>query len=366
VKRLPVLLRVLRDPQVATQLDAAGWDLLLRQALGADMDATLLVLLEDAGLLDAVPSAPRAQLEWIRVGALSHAQAVRYEVRQIGRALAGLGVPLILLKGSAYALAGLAPGRGRIFSDIDILVPKARIGEVEAALMLHGWVNTLNDAYDQRYYREWMHEIPPMEHIKRGNVIDVHHAILPETAAQRPDPEKLRARAVLVSDTDAGAGAEVRVLAPHDMVLHSAVHLFSDGEFDHGLRDLFDIHRLLGQFGAEAGFWDGLVARAHELELTRSLFYALRYATRLLGTPVPPAVMRQAAAHRPHALQLALMDHLLMRALMPAHPSCADALSGVAHFLLYLRGNWLRMPPLLLARHLFHKAFISPRTATAS
>ena len=362
MKNPPVLVRVLRDPQAATQLDAAGWDLLLRQGLAADMDATVLVLLEDAGLLDSVPPAPRAQLEWIRAGALSHAQAVRYEVRQIGRALAGLGVPLILLKGSAYALAGLAPGRGRVFSDIDILVPKPRIAEVEAALMLHGWVNTLNDAYDQRYYREWMHEIPPMEHIKRGNVIDVHHAILPETAASRPDPEKLRARAVGVP----GAGFDIRVLAPHDMVLHSAVHLFSDGEFNHGLRDLFDIHRLLGQFGQQAGFWDGLVARAHELELTRPLFYALRYARRLLDTPVPDAVLRAADADRPNALVLALMDSLLLRALMPAHPSCAGVFSGISHFLLYLRGNWLRMPPLLLARHLFHKAFISPRTATAS
>jgi hypothetical protein len=29
--------------------------------------------------------------------------------------------------------------------------------------------------------------------------------------------------------------------------------------------------------------------------------------------------------------------------------------------MLYVRANWLRMPPLLLTRHLFHKAFISPK-----
>ena len=38
-----------------------------------------------------------------------------------------------------------------------------------------------------------------------------------------------------------------------------------------------------------------------------------------------------------------------------------DRLTRLAHGLLYIRGNWLRMPPLLLARHLFHKAFLSPR-----
>jgi hypothetical protein len=362
VKRLPLLIRVLRVPATVSGLDLAGWDLLLRQAERADMGATLLGLLEDAGLLGSVPAPARAHLEWARAGALRHAQAVRYEVMQIGRALQGLGLPLILLKGGAYAMAGLEAGRGRLFSDIDILVPKDRLPQVEAALMLHGWASTQHDAYDQRYYREWMHELPPMEHVRRGNVIDVHHAILPETAPRRPDPAKLRAAAVPIASALPGVG-RLCMLAPHDMVLHSAVHLFWDGEFKHGLRDLFDLHRLLLEFGSRAGFWDGLAARATELELGRPLFYALRYAIRLLGTPVPEAVLREAAFDAPHAPLLALMDALFLRGLMPPHPSCADALSGLAHGMLYIRGNWLRMPPLMLSRHLFHKAFLSPRTA---
>lgn len=359
MKTLPVLLRVLRDPAAAVGLDAAGWDLLLRQALNADMSAILLVLLEDAGLLEQVPKAARSHLEWARMTGERHARAVRYEVLQIGRALSGLGLPLILLKGSAYALAGLEAGRGRLFSDIDILVPKAQLGEVEAALMLHGWAGTHQDAYDQRYYREWMHELPPMEHLRRGNVIDVHHAILPETAAVRPDPAKLRAAAVALSALDPGM-PPLHVLAPHDMVLHCAVHLFSEGEFSHGTRNLFDLHRLLLEFGKQDGFWDGLPARARALELGRPLFYALRYCRRLLGTPVPDAVLRATAAEGPAQPLRALMDSLFLRALLPAHPSCADAFAPLAQGMLYIRGNWLRMPFFMLMRHLFHKAFLSP------
>jgi hypothetical protein len=360
---LPLLVRVLREPGAIAGLDAAGWDLLLRQALGADMTPILFVLLEDAALLETVPPAPREHLEWARLSAGRHARAVRYEVKQIGRALAGTGVPLILLKGAAYAMAGLAPGRGRMFSDIDILVPKERMPEVEAALMLHGWFSAHHDAYDQRYYREWMHEIPPMEHVKRGNVIDVHHAILPETAAARPDPARLRAAAVPV--LDAGDGLPpLFVLAPHDMVLHSAVHLFFDGEFDKGLRDLVDLHRLLGQFGTQPGFWEGLPARARVLELGRPLFYALRYCRLLLGTPVPQAVLDAVAPDGPNPALRRLMDSLFERALRPLHASCETPASAVARFLLYVRGNWLRMPPLLLSRHLFHKAFVAPRTQT--
>jgi len=356
---MPLLIRVLRDPGTVQGLDDAGWDLLLRQADAANLDAYLLVLLEDAGLLDAVPAAPRAHLEWTRVGAAGHARAARYEVRQIGRALDGLGLPLILLKGAAYAMAGLDAGRGRLFSDIDILVPKARLPEVEAALMMHGWITTHHDAYDQRYYRDWMHELPPMQHARRGNSIDVHHAILPETAPVRPDPAKLRANARPIPGEP-----HLATLSPADMVLHSAVHLFFDGEFDKGLRDLVDLHRLLTQFGQAPGFWETLPARARELELGRPLFYALRYCPRLLGTVVPPAVQAAVASEGPNGALLWLMDRLFARALLPLHASCADAASGAARFALYVRGNWLRMPPPLLARHLFHKAFLSGKSDT--
>ena len=359
-----LLLRALRDPAAAAGLDLTGWDLLLRQAAGAGMSAILLVLLEDAGLLDGMPAPARAHLEWARVAVERHAQAVRYEVRQIGQALSGLGLPLILLKGAAYATAGLGAGRGRMFSDIDILVPKAQLGQVEAALMLHGWASLHQDAYDQRYYREWMHELPPMEHLRRGNVIDVHHAILPETADRRPDPARLRAAAVPLADTAPGM-PPLCVLAPRDMVLHSAVHLFYEGEFAHGLRNLFDIHRLLLQFGAQDGFWNGLPARARELELERPLFYALRYCRRLLGTPVPDAVLREMESEAPARPLLALMDRLFLRALGPFHPSCEDAFTPLAQGMLYIRGNWLRMPFFLLMRHLFHKAFLSPDATPA-
>lgn len=356
----PVLCAVLREPGRLAALGLAEWDLLLRQADSAALAATLLYLAEDQGVLEQVPARPRARLEWARARSRRHVAGVRWEVRQIERALAGVDSALILLKGAAYELAQLPPARGRRFSDIDLLVPKEKLGQVEAALMLAGWASAHSDAYDQRYYREWMHELPPMQHVKRHSVIDVHHAILPQTARMFPDPALLRAAARPLP-----GHARLAVLAPADMVLHSATHLFCDGEFDHGLRDLLDLDRLLRRFGAEPAFWPALAARARELELERPLFYALRYGARLLATPVPAAALA-ADAGRPNRALLALMDALFLRALLPPHASCADRFSGAARFLLYIRGNWLRMPPLMLARHLFHKAFISPRAAAGS
>jgi hypothetical protein len=358
VKPLPILVRLLRDPGLAAGLSLSEWDLLLRQSTSTNLSPALLALIEAHGLLDAVPAQPRAHLEWVRALATRHGQAVRFEVECIQAALArveGLA-PLLLLKGAAYAMAGLRAGAGRLFGDIDILVPASRLDEVESALMLHGWASTQVDAYDQRYYRQWMHELPPMQHVRRQSSIDVHHAILPQTASVRPDPALLRAAAVPI-----GGAPGLATLAPADMVLHSAVHLFFDGEFDKGLRDLLDLHHLFGEFGARSGFWEALPARARALELERPLFYALRYSRRLLGTPVPDTVLAALAPAGPNRALLALMDALFERALLPLHASCGDAFSGPARFALYVRGNWLRMPPLMLARHLFHKAFLSSR-----
>ncbi|HEV2612170.1 MAG TPA: nucleotidyltransferase family protein, partial [Noviherbaspirillum sp.] len=225
-----LILKAFREPHSIIAFRLPEWSLLIRQARRGNVLASLHALLDEQGLLDAVPVQAREHLEWSWVAAVRHTEAVRWEVRFIREALADLDVPLILLKGAAYVLADLPAARGRVFSDIDILVPKNRLNAVEAALMMHGWASMHQDEYDQRYYRKWMHELPPMQHIKRLTSIDVHHAIVPETAPVHPDAGKLLAAAVSVDDDK-----EVFVLSPVDMVLHSAVHLFHDGEFDNAL-----------------------------------------------------------------------------------------------------------------------------------
>ncbi|MDB5960853.1 MAG: hypothetical protein JWP59_2147 [Massilia sp.] len=362
---LPLLVRLLRAPDRAGEFSLGQWDAILRQALSANLTASVEAALAQAGTLDQVPAPARRHLDWARRVGERHRHAARREVEHIANALQGLGFPVIVLKGAAYVVTDNPAARGRMFSDIDILVPAAQLDAVEKALMLNGWLSDNDDAYDQRYYREWMHELPPMHNPRRQTSIDVHHAILPPTARVHPDSALLRADAVAVPG--AGAAAGVATLSPNDMVLHSATHLFFDGEFDHGMRDMVDLDRMLRDFGSDPAFWLSLPARAEQLQLARPLFYALRYARLLFDTPVPDAVMNEVdRLARPGPLLLRLMDAMYGRTLLPSHPSCSDALTAPARFALYLRGNWLRMPPLMLARHLLHKAFISPKTNAAT
>ena len=350
----PVIVRVLRDPRSARNLSLADWDLLLRQARAANLLARVADLVARHDVADCVPEQVAIHLEGAVVVAARHRVAVDWEIAHIGQALESAGLPLILLKGAAYVAADLPAARGRTFSDIDILVPKARINEAEAAMMMHGWASTHHNAYDQRYYREWMHELPPMQHGRRMTVIDVHHAILPETASSKPDSAKLIAASIAVPGRPG-----VHVLQPADMVIHSACHLFHEEELDKGLRDLTDLDALLRDFGGEPQFWPRLTQRARELDLARPVFYALRYTSRLLLTPVPDDAIAAMAKSGPSPLMAPLMDALYQRALLPVHDSCRDSGSGAARRALFFRAHWLRMPPTLLLRHLAHKAAIA-------
>lgn len=346
----PLLLQLLLTPADATRLSLADWDLLIRQARRANLIARLATQLEPQ--LDALPAAPVRHLRAALLIARRQRIATRWEAECIRRALTPLGIQPILLKGAAYLLRDLPASRGRLFGDVDLLVPQAQMAAAEAGLIAAGWAfdAALSD-YDSRYYRDWMHEIPPLYHQQRDTALDLHHTILPPTARVKVNTEALFADAQDVPDMPG-----LRVLAPVTMFLHSAAHLFHEGELDNGLRDLFDLDALLRDFGRDPAFWAALVPRARVLGLTRPLFHALRYTTRLLGTPVPDGVMQAAAADAPG--WQGLLDGCYDRALLPVHASCDDALTGTARLALYVRSHWLRMPMGLLARHLARKAWL--------
>jgi hypothetical protein len=339
------------------RLSGLEWDLLIRQGRRANLLARLAHVLSRGGLIDTVPVGPRHHL----IAALKMAErqevALRWEVECIRHALTAAEVKVVLLKGAAYVMAGLAAAHGRTFSDVDIIVPKIRLGRTESALMIHGWQGSHHNEYDQRYYRRWMHEIPPMRHVRRGTTIDLHHTILPETARV-----KVNTAALLDAVVALPGHANLYVLQPTDMLLHSATHLFHEGDFDKGLRDLFDLDSLLRELGDMPGFWENLVPRAVTLGLTRPLYYALRYTTVMLGTPVPQYVLEAAKTGKPPSLVAWLMDACYWRVLRPAHASAASLGTWPARFALYVRSHWMRMPFHLLAYHLVRKALTQPES----
>jgi Uncharacterised nucleotidyltransferase len=345
-----LLVDCLRDPQRTVQLDERQWHVLLLQARHQGLLAKLAAALQAQDLFDRAPDKARSHMHAARIAALSTQTAVRFEVNRVMRALEGTAAPVVLMKGAAYVHAGLPPARGRFVGDVDLMVPRAQIAAVEQRLQAAGWDCAELDAYDQRYYREWTHEIPPMQHPERDTPVDIHHTIAALTSRVHPD-----AQAILAA-SEPVPGTGLHVMAPADMVLHSAVHLFND-EVSMPLRDLFDLHDLLVHFAARPGFWDELLARARLHGLQRVLYHLLRQLRLQLATPVPPEVLAAAASGAPATPVRWLMDGLFHRHFAVDPPTGPTVGKQLADFLLYLRAHWLRMPVPMLVRHLAVKAW---------
>ncbi len=327
------LTKALADPSYVRTLDAGGWTALIAMARAERLDGTLAWRLDGLSLPPVVArvlAQSRANAEVGRTQALWEAEMAR-------RALEPLGIATLLLKGTALVAAGLDAGQGRLIGDLDILVPRDRLDEAEAALLAAGWEWVKDDPYDSRYYRDHMHELPPLIHQTRDRMIDVHHTILPLTSRIRPD-----AKALIESAVPLEKG--LSILCPEDMIIHSVAHLFADGDLAGGLRNLWDIDRLVREFCGASGFWDRLLARAKLHQLPKSTARALRLSRHLYGTPVMAG----------WAMQARKGDVFYLGRLL-ARDGWGRETRKSLRFAFYVRSHWIRMPPLKLARHLWTK-----------
>jgi len=346
-----LLIEMLITPEKMNSLSIAQWDLLVRQARTANLMGRLYVLLCETGILGHLPD--NIQKHFISEKNYLDAQtsSVLWEIENIKKALRIIDTPVILLKGAAYLKSNLDVSKGRIFNDIDILVTQVSIENTEAALKQHGWLSTHLDEYDQKYYRKWMHEIPPLRHLRRKTVLDVHHNILPRTTKYTPDSAKLIEASVPLDDI-----GKLRALSDTDMFIHSATHLFFEGEFSYGLRDLVDLSLLSGHQVNSERYWENLLVRARELGLEWPVHYAIICLENTLKIQVPEGIQQKLKKNILSKIRRKFIFWLYSVMFESVHYSCKSVWTLTALRLLYIRGHWLKMPLVLLLPHLVRKA----------
>ncbi len=364
-----LLVTALRDPASTGTLDAKAWTALCTMARAEQLIGTLAWRLEGQALppaVTAIMADAKANAQYQRRTALWEADCAR-------RALASYNGKVVLMKGTAYVAAGLMAGQGRHIGDLDIMVAASDLREVEGLLLSEGgWEWVKEDAYDDAYYRDHMHELPPMIHKDRDRMIDVHHTILPMTARPRPDAAAMLACAKTLffrggvgvvgersepSAIDDSPDARLRLattpnpsskeeglytFSPTDMVIHCAAHLIADGDLTGGLRNLWDIHCLLTEFGNEA-FWPALKSRAEHHLLWPAVHRAAQLAHQLYSTQIP-SDWQGWNRHDKYYI-----------ARMTARNEWGQGSRAFIRLWFYVRSHWLRMPPLMLARHLWTK-----------
>jgi hypothetical protein len=331
----------LRQPQHLSALTPAGWDALVRQARGAGLLARIGCMLDAQGSLDRVPDAPRAHLNAAMTLAEFHRVQAMRELALVHEALASIEVEPVLLGGAAYAAAGLLPGMGRLFTDIDIVVPEGRLAKVEAALLARGWIKGRAAFNNGRSDQQEPDSSPALGQSQRQCVVVVHCAVLAEAVH-----EVAAATGPLGRTRAAEGDTRFAILDPADMALYVMVHLFHRADLGHALCDLSDLDLLLRHCGRAPDFWTRLEQHARDPVLAKPLHHGLRYTNALLGTPVPPASLKAAAAMG-GPLRSVLSDGIWARALRPRHAVVSDGWTPLALFALRVRARRRRIPPAL-------------------
>jgi hypothetical protein len=280
---------------------------------------------------------------------------IRWELERIALALEGLpDVPVVALKGCGYLLAGTLNAEGRVFADVDLMVPEGDMNRVERHLHRHGWRTAELSAYDDRYYRVWSHEIPPMKHIEREVELDLHHNIVMRTARLKPAAELLLEAARPV------VGSRFKVLAPADMALHAMVHLLYSGDLVDAFREWVDVVEIMRSFeGAQSEFQRDFLARAKQLGLWQLARSALEIGREPLLHAMQDDLVTPSWLGPRSRIRGRLMPMAVACVLMPRHPDRQDGIvRRLAQLGFILRSHLLKMPLHLLARHLAKKSLL--------
>ncbi|MCB1941037.1 MAG: nucleotidyltransferase family protein, partial [Candidatus Accumulibacter sp.] len=153
------LLGLLIDPGGARTMSLAQWDKTIRLARQARLLGVLAHRIQSrAGLLADVPECVLGHLYSATAYSAHRSQLLRIELTALADVLPA-ELPVVLLKGAAYLVQDLEVARGRLPGDVDLMVARNDLDRAEAALLGAGWEAEEIDAYGERYYREWSHEL---------------------------------------------------------------------------------------------------------------------------------------------------------------------------------------------------------------
>lgn len=273
---------------------------------------------------------------------------VLFEGDNLRTLLAKIDVNPIFLKGANYILRDSINSRGRIVSDIDILVKKEDIKKVESTLKSALWQSEKLSDYDDKYYRKWAHEIPPLIHLLRETVLDVHHNFYLPISGRAPNM-------ILFASSAETVTGGCLVLGEAETVLHSIIHLFMNEDFTNAFRDLYDLHLLIHEYESDE-FWQTLDTLAHTTKFEKELYYCLVLLVKIFDARKQPIFAK--LDNRYKSLSSDIFIHtVLFNGVTPRHSLLNNYKNRTARFFVFIRGHWIKMPVHILMVHLTIKSY---------
>lgn len=343
------IIAILCDPAQAVGWEMNVWQSAILVLREEKLLASVYHLAVEAGVYQQYPKFAQRHLYSANIYADRQAKQIEYEALLLNKLLAPHDITPVFLKGANYTLRQSKNSLGRICSDIDVLVEKSQINQCETLLLNQNWQSESLTDYDEKYYRQWAHEIPPLIHPFRGTVLDVHHNLYLPISGRSPDIKLFLSE---LSTTANGSS----VLLPPQTVMHSIIHLFMNEDFSSGLRDLFDIYLLLQQYGDEQ-CWSELISVAEKTGFVVELHYCLNALASIFSYKCPTLAEQYFAEVKLTFMHKFWSHTIFINAILSQHPLVSTRKHKIAAAVAYFRGHWVKMPKWVLCKHFVVKTY---------
>lgn len=268
-----------REPRKIV-LESLSWAAFIALAKEYRVSATVACAMEVA----PPNSLPKAVMPYFR-GLAAHYrrrnEAILDEAAEVAAILNKVDVIPILLKGGAHLVSGLYPDIAmREMSDLDILVPEARIKDCLTALAEHG----ICDLGTYSHLRS--HHCPAVGRSNLPLSIEIHHQVLAHPHGMFLPPAEMITSALELTINNE---ARLAVPSPTYAIIHNIAHSqFNDHDYIYGVANLksFIDFSLLAQAHYNEIDWDKISNRFIASGWRYAWEYHIRWARRL-GAPVP-------------------------------------------------------------------------------
>ncbi|MDB4540222.1 nucleotidyltransferase family protein [bacterium] len=347
------LIAALRGNVDLTTLTLRDWDTLLLLASHLELGSQLATsILRTANLQSLPPEVSRTLDHALQAVTFNH-KLHTFELKFLKRIAKASNTQPILLKGAAYLACKHAWAAGRKTNDVDLLLASKSLDGFEVALKSEGYeADDELSPSDRRYYRKWLHELPPYKHSYRKLEVDVHFRLLPVS-----DPRSFPVEDWIERSRSLNDPSPFRVLDPVDQVLHAIINLGHTGEFRRATRDTWDISCLTNPLSQEFNEqtsnervvdfdWQELHQRTNQLRLQKTVSHILLLGEELVGLSMPENFIEDITGKSKSRLRQSLLYRTMKMASLPDGPTLRSrrryhALWAMEHYPLPKLSTWL-------------------------
>ena len=269
---------------------ALDWDALARKAQVEGVGPLLYWKLSRSERFSSLPEETQNLLKILYAGTKMQNQRRFKDLKTLAGLFNQANISAVVLKGACFALANYPDIGLRPMSDMDLLIPKAKLAEAVRIAKRLGYEEAHSEAFPTlRNFLE--QDIVMLKRSEPFNILELHNSILVDKAFTFAVPVEWFWTHTEPFITISKVKFEnLSILSPTVQVLYTSAHaILKHGEHV-PLRWYYDLDLLVRFYGTRID-WDLLLSQAKNFEWSSALSAALLQTHSYFDTPIPDRIL---------------------------------------------------------------------------